>query len=102
MPTNSITTHKVDVIDTIYGVSVPDPYRWLENDDEEVKQWVEAQNVKTRSVLDTIVARSSIKERLTQLFRIDTVGIPVPRGNRYFFEERKGDADLSVLYAQEG
>lgn len=102
MSTNAVMTRKVDVVDTIHGVCVPDPYRWLENDDEEIKQWLEAQNVKTRSVLDTIVARSSIKERLTQLFRIDTVGIPVPRGSRYFFEERKGDADLSVLYVQDG
>ncbi|OHA03946.1 MAG: hypothetical protein A3C16_00950 [Candidatus Sungbacteria bacterium RIFCSPHIGHO2_02_FULL_51_29] len=102
MSTNSVTTRKVDVIDTIHGIRVPDPYRWFENDDEEVKQWLEAQSAKTRSVLDTIVARSSIKERLTQLFRIDTVGIPVPRGSRYFFEERKGDADLSVLYVQDG
>ena len=48
MSTNSVTTRKVDVIDTIHGIRVPDPYRWFENDDEEVKQWLEAQSAKTR------------------------------------------------------
>ena len=103
MSVKTVATRKVDVSDDIYGVRVSDPYRWLENDDDvEVKQWLEAQNLVTRSVLDKIAARDRIKERLNQLFRIDTVGIPVPKGNHYFFEERKGDADLSVLYVQDG
>lgn len=103
MQSNTVKTRKVDVSDMIHGVHVPDSYRWLEEDDDpEIKQWFEAQNAATRSVLDTITARDSIKERLSELFRIDTVGIPVPKGNRYFFEERKGADDLSVLYVQDG
>lgn len=96
-------TRKVDAVDTIHGVRVQDPYRWLESDgDPDVKQWLEEQNALTRSVLDKVPVRVAIKNRLDQLFRIDTVGIPVPKGNRYFFEERKGADDLSVLYCQEG
>lgn len=103
MSSNAVTTRKVNVSDVIHCVIVPDPYRWLEkNDDPEVKEWLEAQNAVTHSVLDTITARNSIKERLSKLFRIDTVGIPVPKCNRYFFEERKDADDLSVLYVQDG
>lgn len=103
MQSNTVKTRKVDVSDMIHGVRVPDPYRWLEKDDDpEVKQWIEAQSAATRSVLDMITARNSIKERLGKLFRIDTVGIPVPKGSHYFFEERKGADDLSVLYVQDG
>lgn len=103
MQNNAVATRKVDVSDMIHDVRVPDPYRWLEKDDDpEVKQWLEVQNAATRSVLDTITARNSIKERLSKLFRIDTVGIPVPKGNRYFFEERRGSDDLSMLYVQDG
>lgn len=99
----AIKTRRVDVVDNIHGVSVPDPYRWLEkDDDQEVKKWLEEQNAKTRSVLDKIATRNSIKNRLNQLFRVDTVGIPVPKVNRYFFGERKGTDDLSVLYVQDG
>jgi prolyl oligopeptidase len=32
-----------DVVDTLAGVSFPDPYRWLEVDSEEVRRWQRAQ-----------------------------------------------------------
>src|SRR5438132_1631876 len=53
------------VVDTIHGVEVADPYRWLENaDDPEVKAWVEKQNAFTRSVLDNLPERDKIRQRL--------------------------------------
>jgi len=38
-------TKRVDVVDEINGIPVADPYRWLENgDDEEIKKWIAEQN----------------------------------------------------------
>jgi prolyl oligopeptidase len=46
------------VVDTLHGVAVADPYRWLEpGDDPEVQRWVAEQNLFTRAALDAIPER---------------------------------------------
>lgn len=61
-------TAKRSVTDDYNGVKVTDDYRWLENgDDAEVKQWTAAQNARTRTYLDALTSRPSIKTRLQQL-----------------------------------
>src|SRR6266446_3648602 len=44
---------KVDpVMETIHGVQIADPYRWLEEaDNPQVREWVEKQNNFTHSIL---------------------------------------------------
>lgn len=95
-------TKEIEFKEELHGTRISDPYRWLEQDSEEVHQWIEKQNAYTRSILDNISMRENIKERLNQLFRQDTIGVPVPRKGRYFFRERKANEDLSVLYVQDG
>lgn len=91
-----------DVAETIGGVAVRDPYRWLEeNTAPEVRAWVDQENAYTRSFLDRIGARDTIKARLSKLFNLDTVAVPYPKNGRYFFVERKGGQDLGVLYVQD-
>src|SRR5260370_33192698 len=57
---------KVDpVVETIHGVSIADPYRWLEEaDNPQVREWVEKQNNFTRSVLDKLQGPETIYGRL--------------------------------------
>ena len=76
-------TKTVKVINVIHGIKVVDPYRWLEKDNQEVQKWLEGQNTYARLFLDKIPARKAIKKRLSKLFKVDTIGIPVSRGNRY-------------------
>jgi prolyl oligopeptidase len=95
-------TKKVDSKETFHGIEVSDPYQWLEGDSDEIGCWLADQNTLTRSFLDKVDVRENIKQRLLELFRIDTVGIPVPKRNHYFFVERKAEEDLGVLYVQDG
>lgn len=44
-------TKKSDVIDKINGISIADLYRWLEDDNKDIKDWVETQNQFTISSL---------------------------------------------------
>ena len=57
------STRKVDHVDTYHGVTVADPYRWLEDDNSaETAAWVEAQNKVTFAYLDRIPYRRAMAE----------------------------------------
>lgn len=46
-------TRTVDVVDTLFGTPVPDPYRWLENGNSpEVQKWTAAQYAHYRLFVD--------------------------------------------------
>jgi prolyl oligopeptidase len=92
-----------DVVETIHGQRVEDPYRWLEDrESEEVKSWVEKQNEYTRSILDSLPAREKIKERLEKFMSIGQIGTPQVYKGRYFFTRREGKQNQPVLYVREG
>src|SRR5271166_2431232 len=62
------STPLLDVADTYHGVTVHDPYRWLEDaGDPKVKAWTADQNARTRAGLDRVADRDAIKSRLTAL-----------------------------------
>ena len=67
-------TRREAVVDTLHGVAVPDPYRWLEaGDDPEVQQWVSEQNRHTRTALDALPERGAWHERLVALMSLPLV-----------------------------
>ncbi len=55
----------VPVIDHYHGVAVTDPYRWLEDGaDPRVLAWSDAQNRRTRGVLDALPVRAALHARI--------------------------------------
>ncbi|PSB19484.1 S9 family peptidase [Phormidesmis priestleyi ULC007] len=92
-------THKIEQTDDYHGVSVSDPYRWLEDpDSDETKAWVEAQNQITFGYLQQIPVREAIQKRLTQLWDYEKYSVPFKEGNRYFYFKNDGLQNQSVLY----
>lgn len=84
--------------EVIHGVSVADPYRWLENaDDKEVQRWTDRQNALTRSQLDLFSERAVIVGQLEQLNDTTTTSSPVAVGSRLFFTRRAGLQNQPVL-----
>src|SRR5690606_36705170 len=52
----------------IHGVSVKDPYRWLENPAAPaVQQWIKAQNAHTEAALAAMPEGKTLTERVQQL-----------------------------------
>ncbi len=95
------TTRKVEHVDTYFGVKVPDPYRWLENDTaRDVAEWVEAQNKVTFGYLEGIPFRQKIKERFTKIWNYPKYGAPFRAGSHFFFSKNDGLQNQSVLYIQ--
>jgi len=89
--------------DTLHGVAVPDPYRWLENPKSpEVQRWESAEDSLARAVLGRLPARADLAARLHQLLYIDDVISPLHRGGRYFYKRRRADQEKAVLYWKEG
>jgi prolyl oligopeptidase len=96
-------TKKVDHVDTYFGVKVPDPYRWLEDDNSaETAQWVEAENKVTFGYLEKIPYRQQVKQRLENLYNYPKYTAPFHRGDNYFFYKNDGLQNQSVLYFQKG
>ena len=92
-------TTRTNQIDDYHGVSVEDPYRWLEDDNAaDTKAWVEAQNQVTFAYLDRIAERPLLKQRLTELWNYERYGIPFKQGDRYFYFKNDGLQNQSVLY----
>ncbi len=95
-------TRRTNLVETLHGVEVADPYRWLEDDNAaETKTWVEAQNKVTFGYLATIPERERIRKRLEELWNFERFGLPSKHGSRYFISRNSGLQNQSVLYTQE-
>ncbi len=93
---------KVDTVDVYFGTEVPDPYRWLEDDNsEETAAWVEAENEVTSDYLSQIPFRERVEERLKEIWDYPKYGVPFKRGDNYFFFKNDGMQNQYVLYIQD-
>ncbi len=103
-------TPQEPVVETLHGVQIVDPYRWLEGSDApevegesseldaKVAAWTEAQNAHTRNLLDGLAGREALENRLGELLTVGSIRPPTVEGGRYFYTERRGDQAQDVLY----
>lgn len=96
-------TRSEPVSDTLHGVQVKDPYRWLEEEKSpEVQAWMRAQDALTRQELARIPGREALARRFRELFYTESISTPVRRGHRYFYTRTHKDREKAVLYWREG
>ncbi|MBN2031329.1 S9 family peptidase [bacterium] len=96
-------TRKDNIKETINGIEIIDPYRWLEDQDSpETRSWIDAQNEYTQSIIGNLPGRDVLQKRLTELMRVDVIGLPQAANGHYFFTKRLADQDLFVIYMRKG
>ena len=96
-------TRKKPVVDSFFGTDVVDNYRWLEDDkSQETKAWVKAENEVTFNYLNQITYRDQLKERLSELWNYEKIGIPFTEGNYTYFSKNDGLQNQAVIYRKKG
>jgi prolyl oligopeptidase len=107
-PPGPPATRRDEVVETHHGVTVVDPFRWLEDGtSDEVRAWSAAQTAYTEGVLDRVPGARELGARLDALIRIGTVEPPVSATGRdgvvRYFHRRQGPGDdQPILYVREG
>src|SRR5262249_57951772 len=82
---------KGDVVDTYFGTTIADPYRWMEDlNSAELKQWVDAENAVTAKYLDGLPLRDQVKARITELWNYPKVTAPRYERRHWFYNRNSG------------
>lgn len=92
------------VRDTYHGVTIDDPYRWLEDwNDPKVQEWSSAQNAATRRVLDNLPGVAAIRARATALLsaEVTTYASPASAGNKLFALKRQPPKQQPILIVRD-
>jgi prolyl oligopeptidase len=95
---------RVDPItEAIHGVSVVDPYRWLEDgDSRDTREWIEQQSAFARGYLDGISGRNQIERRIREFLEIETCDSVLVAGGHYVFRKRLPREEQPCIYARKG
>jgi prolyl oligopeptidase len=95
-------TKKTDKVDVYFDATIPDPYRWLEDDrSAETAEWVKEQNKVTFDYLAAIPFRNAIKARMEKLWNYEKVSAPFKEGDYTYYYKNNGLQNQSVLYRKD-
>ncbi len=96
-------TRRQALHETLHGVDVTDPYRWLEDEkSEEVRAWMKAEDEFARAKLAPLPGREAFAMRLSELFYVEGMRIPRRFGTRWFYARRPAKSEKWIVYYREG
>jgi prolyl oligopeptidase len=89
------------VVDTLFGRELPDPYRWMEEDGPELRDWLLAQGKAAEEHFAALPLRAELKARLDELTAdaVEITGFALA-GDRVFYQRQTGT--VPVLVVREG
>ena len=91
-----------DEVVSLHGEILPDPYRWLEPDDDaQVEAWDRAQYDLLRAYVDAYPRRAELKKRIDAEFALGGMrSLPTFEGGWRWTTYRPQGADHAILYRQ--
>lgn len=91
------------VTETLHGVTVVDPYRWLEEQNSQhTREWIAEQTAYTRAYLGSLPGRTEIRKRVEEILAVKSYLEPRQAGRRCFFLKREAYQEQPVLAMREG
>lgn len=93
---------RLDLVETVHGHPIADPYRWLEDmGDPRTAVWRADQEALFRQERASWTDRERLSGRLAELFTFDILTLPRPRGDRIFLARRGSDQEHAVVLVQD-
>ncbi|KAI6223442.1 Prolyl endopeptidase [Aphelenchoides besseyi] len=87
------------IVDDFHGTKLSDPYRWMEDpDNEETKAFVDELNKISKPFIEQSVVREKLKEKLTKMWDYEKYGSQTKHGDFYYIYYNSGIQNQSVLY----
>ena len=89
------------VTEIFHGISVTDPYRWLEDGNSaQTRKWIEEQTSYARAYLGNLPGRDRIRERVRELLDVETYDSFLKSGGGYFFRKRLPGEEQPSIYVR--
>jgi len=91
------------VVEEHFGMTIKDPYRWMENEkSEDLNTWLAEQNELTQTFLNGMPRKEEINQRLKQLYNYPKYSTITAVGKKIIYSYNKGLQNQPVYYIQEG
>ncbi|MET7282424.1 prolyl oligopeptidase family serine peptidase [Kribbella sp. NPDC005582] len=88
-----------DVVETLHGHEIADPYRWLEDPDApETQDWVRRQNEYTEAELASYPEREWFQTTMSAILARPRAGVPAKKSGWYFVGRNDGTQAQDVVY----
>ena len=96
-------SNTADVTTTLHGVTVHDPYQWLEDSaSPATRGWISEQQQYTQHLLSSRSGMSALRDQLRELVDLEEPHRVLSRHGRYFIEKKPAGQQIASIFVREG
>jgi len=96
-------TRSIDVATTLHGVTISDPYQWLEDAaSPSTRSWIAAQQYYTQTLLSSRPGMESLRRDIRGLVNLEEEHRVLYRRGRYFIEKKLAGQQNASIFVRDG